>query len=128
VVRFDGVRGYGFITPDQGGEDVFLHVNDLEIEKALVKSGVRVSFDIEEGTRGKLATGVRLEAGDSAETRADEVATHIDGYFDVLSVEEFSMAITEMLLLTQPPLASSQILDIRAAFQQLGVKQGWIEP
>ena len=60
VIRFDDMRGYGFISPDAGGEDVFLHANDLEINKARVRPGLKVSFEVEEGARGKFATAVRL--------------------------------------------------------------------
>ena len=33
VIRFDDVRGYGFIAPDGGGEDVFVHANVLGDDK-----------------------------------------------------------------------------------------------
>ncbi|WP_261888031.1 cold-shock protein [Mycobacterium pseudoshottsii] len=60
MVRFDDVRGYGFIAPDSGGEDVFLHANDLDFDRLLAKRGTRVSFDIEDGPRGKFATAVLI--------------------------------------------------------------------
>ncbi|MYS46117.1 cold shock domain-containing protein, partial [Streptomyces sp. SID5998] len=60
VVRFDSARGYGFIAPDHGGEDVFLHVNDMLIPESYVRSGVVVEFEIEEGDRGPKASSVRL--------------------------------------------------------------------
>jgi cold shock CspA family protein len=62
VIRFDEIRGYGFITPDGGGGDIFLHVNDLEVDKDKVKRGTRVVFEVEEGGRGKFATLVRFAA------------------------------------------------------------------
>jgi CspA family cold shock protein len=131
VVRFDDVRGYGFITPDMGGDDIFLHVNDLEIEKQLARTGTRVSFEIEEGERGKFATGVRLSSGavpahspgkDSHDPGPD------DDYYDVLSVDEFRHVITEMLLRVSPPITGQQILEVRSSFEQLARKQRWIEP
>jgi cold shock protein len=131
IVRFDDVRGYGFISPDQGGEDVFLHVNDLEIEKPMARPGVRVSFSIEEGSRGKFATSVRL--ADSApatatSSHADEATLGGDDYYDVLSVAEFHHAVTELLLQLPHPLAGDQIVQARISFEQLARKHGWVEP
>ena len=63
VLRFDPVRGYGFIVPDSGGEDVFLHANDLLDEKHLIKTGTIVEFDVEAGERGLKACGVQIRSG-----------------------------------------------------------------
>lgn len=56
VVRFDGSRGYGFVAPEGGGEDVFLHVNDLLIPEEYVRPGLVVEFDVENGERGPKAS------------------------------------------------------------------------
>jgi cold shock CspA family protein len=63
VVRFDSVRGFGFIAPDHGGDDVFLHVNDLLVPEHYVRSGLSVQFEVEEGGRGLKASAVRLAEG-----------------------------------------------------------------
>lgn len=130
VVRFDEVRGYGFVAPDIGGEDVFLHANDLEVEKRRVKPGVQVSFEIEEGSRGKFATEVRLADSPvkSHSDGLDDDANAIgDDYFDVLTSEEFLHIATEKLLRVNPPLNAQQILEVRSSFEQLARKQGWID-
>ncbi|MBT0768103.1 cold shock domain-containing protein [Kineosporia sp. J2-2] len=60
ILRFDEIRGYGFIAPDAGGEDVFLHANALLAEKHQYHPGVPVEFDVIEGERGLKATAVRV--------------------------------------------------------------------
>lgn len=60
IVRFDHVKGYGFIAPKDGGEDVFLHVNDLLDEKHLMVPGAIVEFVREAGDRGPKASSVHL--------------------------------------------------------------------
>jgi CspA family cold shock protein len=70
VVRFDNTRGYGFITPESGGEDVFLHVNDLLIPEAFVRSGIEVEFEVGNGGRGLKASSVRLAPGAAATVAA----------------------------------------------------------
>lgn len=60
ILRFDEVRGYGFISPDDGDEDVFMHANDLWGEKILFRSGVRVEFEIETSDKGLKASSVRI--------------------------------------------------------------------
>lgn len=125
IVRFDGLRGYGFITPDIGGEDVFLHVNDLEVEKHLAVRGAKVSFEIDEGDRGKFARAVRL-SNDGGPV-VDDNGSVIDEYFDVLSPDEFRQTITEKLLHITPALNAQQILAVRSSFEEVARKHGLID-
>jgi CspA family cold shock protein len=61
VKFFDDTHGYGFITPDGGGEDLPTHVSDLGTPglKTLA-AGQRVSFDIVEGNEGKVPTNIQV--------------------------------------------------------------------
>jgi CspA family cold shock protein len=59
TVKFFNVgKGYGFITPEQGGKDVFVHSND--VGGALLQEGTKVEFDVLEGKKGPQASGVRV--------------------------------------------------------------------
>lgn len=60
VVRFDDMRGYGFIAPDKGGEDVFVHANVLGEDKYVFCPGLPVEFEVTEGDRGLKAYSVRI--------------------------------------------------------------------
>ena len=55
VIRFDDVKGYGFIAPAGGGEDVFLHVNELVDFGTRPTAGARVGFRIVDSGRGLKA-------------------------------------------------------------------------
>jgi cold shock protein len=129
IVRFDDIRGYGFISPDIGGDDVFLHANDLEIDRVLVRPGARVSFEIEDGPRGKFATAVQLPLGEPAQggDRLDDGVLASDEYTDVLSVNEFRRTVTEILLESAPTITGEQIHQVRMAFETLARKHGWVE-
>ena len=57
VKFFNNSKGFGFITPDEGGKDVFVHLNGL-IDK--INEGDNVSYDVEEGPKGLNAVNVKL--------------------------------------------------------------------
>ncbi len=131
VVRFDKVRGYGFISPDGGGEDLFLHVNDLAaIEKSAIRTGVRVTFGVEAGDRGKFATSVQLapEAAGSLEgSQAPDSLAEDDEYIDVLSAREFKHHLTELFLQIRPSMNAEQVLQARERLTEFAQKQGWLD-
>jgi len=61
VVRFDRRRGYGFIQPDDQGEDVFVHQNNIQMEGfRFLDVGERVQFEMEVGDKGMKAVSVTL--------------------------------------------------------------------
>lgn len=61
VIRFDTKRGYGFLTPDEGGEDVFVHQNNISMEGfRYLRVGERVSYELEVGEKGMKAVSVAL--------------------------------------------------------------------
>lgn len=60
VKWFNDVKGFGFITPDEGGEELFAHFSAIEMKgfKSL-KEGQRVTFEVGEGPKGKQATHIK---------------------------------------------------------------------
>ena len=54
VKWFNDSKGYGFITPDGGGEDLFAHFSAINMSGfKTLKEGQKVTFDITDGNKGK---------------------------------------------------------------------------
>ncbi len=59
VKWFNASKGYGFITPDGGGEDLFVHFSEIKTEGyATLDEGQKVNFEIGQGKKGPCATNV----------------------------------------------------------------------
>lgn len=58
VKFFNNAKGFGFITPDDGGKDVFVHINDLGGNA--LQEGAKVEFDVVQGKKGPQASGVKV--------------------------------------------------------------------
>ncbi len=58
VKFFNDSKGFGFITPDDGGKDVFVHVNGLD--GITINEGDKVTYEVEEGRKGLNAVRVNV--------------------------------------------------------------------
>lgn len=66
VKWFNDAKGFGFIEPEGGGDDVFAHFSAVQMDGfRTLKQGERVSYDLVQGPKGSLAQNIRpLSAGD----------------------------------------------------------------
>lgn len=56
VKWFNSVKGYGFIQPEDGSKDVFVHISAVErSDLGSLHEGQKVSFELERGRQGKVA-------------------------------------------------------------------------
>lgn len=68
VKWFNTTKGYGFIEPEEGGKDVFVHITALE-ESGIrgLNEGQRVSFDLAESRGKTAAANLKLVEGGASE-------------------------------------------------------------
>ena len=58
VKFFNDTKGYGFIAPDGGGNDAFVHMTAVEqAGMRTLREGQRLSYELEQDRRGKMAAG-----------------------------------------------------------------------
>jgi cold shock protein len=57
---FNDAKGFGFITPEAGGEDLFAHFSAINMNGfKTLKEGQRVSYDVVQGPKGKQASNIQ---------------------------------------------------------------------
>ena len=62
VKWFNNAKGYGFVTPDDGENDIFVHFSAIEMDGyKTLKEGQRESFEVHEGPKGLHAQNLTCE-------------------------------------------------------------------
>lgn len=65
VKWFNDAKGFGFISPDEGGEELFAHFSAIQMAGfKTLKENQRVSFEVTQGPKGKQATNIQGCLGD----------------------------------------------------------------
>ncbi len=62
VKWFNDAKGFGFITPDDGSDDLFAHFSAINMGGSgfkTLKEGQKISFDVVQGTKGKQASNIQ---------------------------------------------------------------------
>ena len=75
VKFFNDTKGYGFIQPDGGGNDAFVHMTAVESAgMRTLRENQRVSYDLEQDRRGKMAASNLKAVDDEAPAGQDNSA------------------------------------------------------
>src|SRR5215469_1369549 len=144
VIRFDETKGYGFIAPTDGGEDVFVHANELIDRGLRISAGTKVGFRVLEGDRGLKAYDVQIIEEDQPPAQAINgplapSSSHLaepalrgrtaaeDELCEVFPEAEFVQQITDLLLTAAPQLTGATIVELRGHLLQFARKNGWVE-
>mgnify|MGYP003668804204 CR=1 FL=1 len=59
VKFFNEAKGFGFITPDDGGDDVFIHISNVDPSEGPLSEGQKVSYEVGQGRKGPEAKEAR---------------------------------------------------------------------
>lgn len=149
VIRFNATKGFGFVAPDDGGEDVFLHASALlNGDPETLRPGMVVEFEpIESGTGTKALTArivgdgfQRRVVGDVQRRATDDgpqERVNGDGQHsaagddadlcDIVSAAELVGVVTDVLLAAAPSLTGTQIIDIRDRLVRYARARRWLE-
>jgi len=79
VKWFNDAKGFGFIEPEGGGDDVFAHFSAVQMDGfRTLKQGGRVSYELVQGPKGNLAQNIRpvSEASEADAPVAEAVAVN----------------------------------------------------
>lgn len=77
VKFFNGSKGYGFIQPDDGGQDAFVHISAVERSGMTgLSENQRISYDLEQDRRGKMSAINLKTTEESANSGQAEEQTH----------------------------------------------------
>ena len=105
VKWFNNAKGYGFILPEGGGEDLFVHYSAIQMDGyKTLKAGQEVQFEIAEGPKGLHAVNIQSVGGEEG----GEEQAHTDSEDSIEGVSvEFDLDNGQTIDDRQTPDASS---------------------
>ncbi len=124
LVSFDSSRGFGFIRPEDGGPDVFVHVNDIGLDEDELRQGRVFEFEVTEGDRGPKAVNLTAVGGPPPAAPRHRNRERNSGG---LTPAEHKRLITELLLDASPALTAGEIVTIRERLAAFAEQHGWLE-
>jgi CspA family cold shock protein len=78
VKWFNNAKGYGFISPDGGGSDVFAHFSAISMDGyKTLKQGQKVEFDLIDGPRGLQATKIQANPTDGVNIEGERSSSQL---------------------------------------------------
>ncbi|MFT5082568.1 MAG: CspA family cold shock protein [Lentisphaeria bacterium] len=93
VKWFNNTKGFGFILPSDGGDDLFAHFSSIEMQGyRTLKAGQNVSFEVEAGEKGLHACHIKALTEDTAkaeETTSEAMPTKAASEVSIEELEEF---------------------------------------
>jgi cold shock protein len=130
---FDPVKGFGFIQPDDGSSQVFIHADDLGGRLDL-NAGTPVKFSSIQGFRWPKAYNVRVltptVGRDDVEPRDDAFRTARNRSRSVtsraISGPVYAQEITNVLVSALPDITATQIVQVRAELMKHAARRGWL--
>jgi cold shock protein len=80
VKWFNDAKGFGFIEPSAGGEDIFAHFSAIQMEGfRTLKQGSKVSYELTNGPKGLLAQNIRpISDEEAADLQSDQSPKRMD--------------------------------------------------
>jgi len=61
VKWFNNAKGYGFVVPESGGDDIFVHYSSIQMDGyRTLRAGQPITFEVKEGPKGLHAVNIRL--------------------------------------------------------------------
>jgi CspA family cold shock protein len=80
VKWFNNAKGYGFIVPDDGGDDLFAHFSAVTMDGyKTLSAGDQVQFDVTVGDKGPQATNIATTGANSNQTDLGEASSAEEG-------------------------------------------------